>query len=125
MAAANFQTLVILSHNLDRAIPAIVLEIRRAVGERVLAAEIILNLSKCIGHIGKLERLERASSGSIGNSLQDLIAAASTWKIGADRVNDDIGAKRHFNGFLAGDVAGIVLAIGDQNNRTPCRFTLR
>ena len=92
MTAADLQAFVGLGQNFNGAIPAIVLEICRAIGECILAPQIVLNLPKGIRNIGKLKRHERTSPRSIGNPLQNLISAASAGKIGADRVNDSVGA---------------------------------
>ena len=76
-------------------------------------------------------RVERAASGLFGEVLQNFIAVGEVifasaggaaiffggggdpLDAGADRVDDDAGALRHFDGFPASVIGKIVFAIAD------------
>src|SRR5450759_139020 len=67
--------LLVVSHDLDLAVLAIGSEIRRFVGNMVLAAQLVLNLGEGVGHILNLEREEGLAAGLLGEVFQDLVAA--------------------------------------------------
>jgi hypothetical protein len=99
---------------------AVAFEIRGLIGDRILAAQLVLYLGEGVGHVANLERKERAATRGIGNSLQDFVACAlGAAHIGADRVNNRFRALRHFNGFFACNVTQIVFAVAQQNNCPP------
>src|SRR5205085_11989619 len=67
--AADLQSFV-SCHNFDGPVSSIVHEICRMVRERILTAQVILNLGKGVGYILRLKWPECASTGCIGNALQ-------------------------------------------------------
>src|SRR5438094_5393805 len=72
VSAANLQSFVV-RHNFDRPVSSIVHEIRRTVRQRILATQVVLNLRKGIRHILGLKRPKRASTGGVGNALEDFV----------------------------------------------------
>src|SRR6266700_2071780 len=127
VAAANFQPSV-LSQDFNRAVPAIVLKVCRTIRQCILAPQIVLNLSEGVRDVVELKRPEGASPGRIGNPLHDLVEFARiprAREICADRVDDHVGPQCHFNRFLARCMAGIVIAVTDQNDGAADRPSLR
>ena len=83
-----------------------------------MAAQLLLNGGESIGDLAHLEREECASAGCIGNALERFVALAlHATDVGADRVDDDLGALCHFDGFLARHVTVVVFAIAQQDDR--------
>src|SRR5580658_1952207 len=111
-ARAHPQILAVVGLDLNSAVMAVRFEVSRFVGNGVLAAEFVLNFEERVGHVANLEREKRTAAGGVGDALKNFIARSlGAADIGADGVNDGLGALRHLDGFFAGDVAGIVLAI--------------
>ena len=67
-AAADLESLVQCGDG-DGSVSAIVSKILRAIGEFVLAAQVILNLGKGVGHVGELKRFKGATTGGICDSV--------------------------------------------------------
>ena len=66
VTATDLHSLVV-GHNFNRPIPAVVREISRTIGQRILTAQVILNLRKGVGNILRLKRSKCAPAGCIGN----------------------------------------------------------
>ena len=100
-------------------------EVRGLVGDGVLAAEFVLNLSEGVGHVANLEGEEGVSAGSVGYALEDSVTRTlGTADVGADGVDDGFGALRHFDGFFARDVTLVIVAIAQQNDGATNREAL-
>ena len=54
-------------------VTAVGAQVRRMIGERVLAAQFILNFGEGVGHVVKLKGKERAAAGGVGDALQDFV----------------------------------------------------
>src|SRR6266478_8581197 len=81
--------LPVAGNNLKRAKVPVWLEVRRLVRHRILAAQFLLNLGKCIRHVANLEGKKRPSSSCIGNALQHLVARSlGAAHVRTDRVHD-------------------------------------
>ena len=65
---------MVLRQDLDGVITAIRAELGGFVGERVLAAQFVLNFDEGVGHIVELEREEGASAGGVGDAFQNFVA---------------------------------------------------
>src|SRR6266496_112462 len=127
VTAADLHSLV-GSQNINRPIPPVVSEICRTVGQRILTAQVILNLRKSVGDILRLKRSKRAPAGCVGNAFQYLVVPVRIARariIRTDRINDDVSSERHFDGFLAGNVTLVVVAVADENDCPPHRVALR
>src|SRR5438132_12091992 len=97
-AAANPQAFVILGQDFDRDVATVSVEVCGLVGKIILAAKLILNFDEGVRHVRDLERKERASAGSVGDPLQDFVAAsARAGYVGADGINNDLSPLRHVN----------------------------
>ena len=120
------EILAVEGYDLNAAKVAVSFEIGRFVGNRILAAQLILYLGKRVRYVSDLERKERPPAGRVGNSLQHFISGPfGSAYVRADRVYDGVGALRHFDGFFAGYVALVILAVAQQNDRAPCGAILR
>src|SRR6185312_14625260 len=95
------------------AVLAIREELVRLVGDYVLAAELFLNVMKSIGQILKLEREEGAAAGGLCEHFQVLVSLVNTaaGEVGADGVDDDLGALGHVQGFLSQHAALVIIAV--------------
>src|ERR1700757_3519370 len=125
-ACPHPESLLIVGDNFDGSVMAVMLEIRGLVGNGVLAAEFVLNLGEGVGHIANLEREERASSGSVGNTLKNLVAGAlGPADICGNRIDDGFGPLRHFDVLFARHVALVIFAVAEQNDSAPHWRVLR
>src|SRR5213595_1243302 len=116
-AAANPQPFVILRQDFDRVVAPVSVEVSRLIGKSILTAKLILNFDEGVRHVRDLERKERASAGSVGDPLQDFVAAsARAGYVGANGINNDLSPLRHVNRFFTRHVALIVIAVTEQNN---------
>src|SRR3989442_15434627 len=96
--AADPQPFEILRQDFDRGIPPVGVEVGRLVRKRILTAKRILNFDEGVRHVGALERKERASAGSVGDPLQDFVAAsAGAGYVGAAGITNDLSPLRHVN----------------------------
>src|ERR1700722_8018275 len=87
----------ILRQDFDGAEAAIGNEVCRLVGDSVLAAQFLLNGEERVRHLAHLEGKEGSSTGRIRNAFQNFVALAfHAADVGADGVDDDFGALRHF-----------------------------
>src|SRR5215470_15746994 len=116
-ARANVQVLAIHSQNLDGAIAPILLEVGRLIGNGVLTAELVLNLGESIRHFTNLEREEGVATGRVGNALEHFVTLPfAAGNVCADGVDDHLRALRHLNGFFAGYVALVIVAVAEQDD---------
>ena len=76
-AAAHAQAFVVLRQDFDGVEAAVHTQVGGLVGERVLAAQFILDFDEGVGHVIQLKRDEGASAGGLGNALQDFVAATT------------------------------------------------
>src|SRR5437867_12476701 len=96
--AADPQPFVILRQDFDRVIASVGVEVSRLVGKSILAAKLILNFDEDVRHVGDLERKERASAGSVGDALQDLVSAtARAASSRADAIANHFSRLRYFH----------------------------
>src|SRR5260370_9037826 len=116
LAGAHLHTFI-LRQDCDCAVASVRGKIRRLIGHRVLAAQLLLNRKKRIRHVAHLERKERSATRRICDTLQHLVALTlHAADVRADGVDDHFRARRHIDGFLARHVAQVVLAVAQQNN---------
>src|SRR5450755_391348 len=66
--------LLVIGKNLNRVILAVGLQVGGLVGNRVLAAQLVLNLREGVGNVLDFEREKRAASGFVGKMFQHLVA---------------------------------------------------
>ena len=76
-AAADAQAFVVLRQDLNRVITAVGAELGGFVGERVLAAQFVLNFDEGVGHIVQLKGEEGASAGGVGDAFENFVAASA------------------------------------------------
>src|SRR5215469_6697554 len=125
-ARAHAEILAIICQDFDRAVVAVVLQVGRAIGDGVLAAQFVLNFGEGVGDIANLERVKRASTGGVGDAVENFVAFSSgAADVGADRIDDGLGALRHFDGLFTGDVALVVFTIAEQNDGAANESALR
>jgi hypothetical protein len=116
-ARAHAEIFAVIRHDFDGAVTTIVFEIRGLVGDGVLAAEFILNRGEGVGYLANLEGEEGVSAGSIGDAFENFVTRTlGAADVGADGVDDGFGPLRHFDGFFAGNVTLVVVAIAQQND---------
>src|SRR5438270_14101466 len=114
-ARAHPEILTVVGFNFNRAVMAVGLEIRRFVRYSILAAEFLLNLGKGVGHIANLERVKWTAAGCVGDPVENFVARAfGPAHVGADCVDDGLGALCHLDGLLARHVALVVIAVAEQ-----------
>ena len=117
---------MVRSHDFNRPIAPVRPKVCRLVGNRVLAAQFVLNLGERIGHIADLKREEGTPAGCIGDPLQHLVAfALHAGNVGADGIHNHFRALRHLDRFFARHVALVVLTVAQQNDRAPQRPAAR
>ncbi len=119
--------------DLDLVIAAIGDEIGRTVGDGVLISEFVADVLKGLIEIVNVVWKKSAAAGLIRKIFENLIAFGEVHfaigqfggislrelnplSAGADGVNDNVGALSHFNGFAAGVIGKIVVAIADENH---------
>ena len=97
-------------------------ELRRLIGQRILAAKLVLDLAERLGYFLHLRRKENTAAGGFRKTLHHLIAARlDAADVGADGVDNHFGSLCHLDGLLAGYAALIVLAVREQNDGPPGR----
>jgi hypothetical protein len=98
-AGADLQVLL-QGGNLDRAVAAVGVEVGGSVGDNVLAAQFVLDGGEGVRDVLHPERKEGSAAGGFGELLEHFVAAEDEAAIiGGDRVNNDFGTFRHFNGL--------------------------
>src|SRR5580692_6204060 len=107
----------IVAVEIDGAEGAVVFEFGRRVGERVLAAQLLFNLLEAVGHLFDRWRKEDLAAGGLGHIGEDLVApAAARGPVGADGIDDGLGALALLDGFVGMDAALVVVAVGDEDH---------
>src|ERR1019366_4637103 len=102
----------IVAVEINSAEGSVVFEVGRCIGECVLAAQFFFNVFKAGGHLF-YRRWEKYLAASIAGELSEhLIAATATGRpIGADGVDDGLGALTHLDGFIEMHSALVVVAV--------------
>src|ERR1035437_6981124 len=79
------------AEKIDGTIPAVILEIRRSVDQRVLAAQLFFDVVKTVRHHLDRRWKERLPAGLLGHLGQRLVAlAAAGGPVGADGIDDGL-----------------------------------
>src|SRR6266849_279320 len=103
------------------------------VGDGVLVAELVADVLEGLVEIVDVVGEEGAAAGFLGDIVQDFVALGEVRLAvggflgiglgelnplcaGADGVDDHAGALRHLNGFGAGVIGKIVVAVADENH---------
>src|ERR1700754_3974557 len=88
---------------------AVLTEVGGAVDERVLAAQLFLDVVEAGGYVLDLDREEGLAAGGFGDGLEDVVALVFAGAdVGGDGVDDGLGALAHLDGVgLLG--AGVVV----------------
>src|SRR3984957_6123481 len=118
-AGAHAEILSIVCDDLDGAVVAVVFEVCWFVRDGVLAAQFFLNLGKCVYYIANLKVKEGAAASRVGDALENLVARTlGSADVGADGIDDGLGALRHFDGLFARNVAEVIFSVAEQNECT-------
>ena len=108
---------MVLRHDFYGAKSAVGSEICGFIGERILAAQFVLDFGEGIRDITDLEGEEGTPPGRGRNALQHLVSSFfHAADVGADGVDDHFGALRHFDSLLARDMALVVIAVAQQDD---------
>src|SRR5271165_772489 len=117
--------------NLDLAISAVKLGIRRRVTDAVLAAQLVLNLLKRLPQLLLLiADFDHPSTGLLGQPLHFIVAAVAESAVEApvsneDDVADRVSLLRGFDGVLDFQAASLVFAVGEDDHRLAPDFVLQ
>ena len=96
---------------------AVGFEVRGDVGQRVLAAQLFLDVFEAVGHLLDGGREEDLSAGVLRELREHLVAFAAAGRpVGADGVDDGFGALAHLDGFIEVDAALVVVAVRDEDH---------
>src|SRR4030081_2380350 len=64
-----------------------------------------------------LERKECPAAGSLGNLLENFVAAQNQAAVvGGNRIDDNLSTLRHFDGLRSRDIALVIFAVADNDN---------
>ena len=100
----------------DGAEGAVHLEVCRAVDEVVLAAELFFDVAEADGYVLKLDGVEGLAAGGLGDGFEDVVALVFAGAdVGADGVDDGVGALAHLDSVGLFDAAVVVVAVGDED----------
>ena len=103
----------------DRAKGTVILEGRRAVDQGVLAAELFFNFVEAGGYVLDADGVECLTAGGFGDNAEYLVAPAfAGTDVGADAVDDGLGALAHLDGIGLLEAAVVVVAVGDDDEDT-------
>ena len=95
---------------------AVHLEVGGAVDEVVLAAELFFDVAEADGYVFELDGVEGLAAGGLGDLLEDVVALVFAGAdVGADGVDDGVGALAHLDGVGLLDAAVVVVAVGDED----------
>ncbi len=95
---------------------AVHLEVGRGIDEGVLAAEFFLDVLEPYGYVFDLDGKEGAAASGVGDLLEDLVAFVFAGAdIGADGVDDGLGALALLDGVAHAGAAVVVVAVGDED----------
>src|SRR5579885_2871870 len=132
-ARAHLVALVVGHFDANAVIAAIDDIVCGSVGDRVLIAELVADILEGLVQVVHVIGKERAASGFLGDVFEDFVAFGleifpvayfggigfrkrNPLRAGADGVDDNAGALGHFDGFRAGVLREIVLAVADENH---------
>ena len=132
-AGADLVAIVVGNFDFDAVIFAVGHEIGRAVGDGVLIAKFVADVLERLIEIVHVVGKKSAAAGFFREILQNFVAfgemhfaigqlvGIGLGKLdplgaGADGIDDDVGALGHFDGFGAGVIGEIVVAIADENH---------
>ena len=100
----------------DGAEGAVHLEVGGGVDEGVLAAELFLDVAEAYGYVLYLHWEEGAPTGGVGDFFEDLVAFVFAGAdVGADGVDDGLGALALLDGVAHAGAAVVVVTVGDEN----------
>jgi hypothetical protein len=100
----------------DGAEGAVHLEVRGAVDQMVLAAELFFDVAEADGDVFKLDGVEGLAAGGFGDLSEDIVAAVFAGAdVGADGVDDGVGALAHLDGVGLLDAGVVVVAVGHED----------
>src|SRR6476620_2161914 len=117
---ADAEILAVVGDDLNGAVMSVGLKVCRLIRHGVLAAEFVLDLGERDGDIANLEGKEGMSAGRVSDAFEYFVSGAlGAADVGADRVDDGLGALRHFNCLFAGDVALVIFAVAKKNDGAP------
>ena len=95
---------------------AVLLEVGGAVDERVLAAELFLDVAEAGGDVLDLYGIEGRAAGGLGDDAEDLVAfVLAGGDVGGDGLDDGLGALAHLDGVGLLDAAVVVVTVGDDD----------
>src|SRR5258707_2616954 len=132
-AGANLVAVVVGEFDFYFVVAAVGNKIGGAVGDGVLIAKLGADVLERLIQVINVIREKSTAAGFVREIFENLIAFSEMHfaigqfggmglrkldplGAGADGVNDDVGALRHFNGFAAGVIGKIVIAIADQDH---------
>jgi hypothetical protein len=97
----------------------VILEVRRAVDQGVLAAELFFNFAEAGGYVLDADGVEGLAAGGFGDDAEYLVSLAfARTDIGADGVDDGLGALAHLDGVGVLGAAVVVVAVGNEDEDT-------
>jgi len=106
----------IVGLEVDGAEGAIHSEICRPIDEVVLAAELLFNVAEADGYVFELRWVEGLAAGRVGDGLEDIVTLVFAWAdVGADGVDDGVGALAHLDGVGLLDAGVVVVTVGDKD----------
>src|SRR5271166_127397 len=113
----------VVAEKVDGAEGSVGLEVGGFVDERVLTAELVLDVLEADGHLFDAFGVEGAASGGEGDLLQGVVpAVAAGTDVGADGVDDGLGALAFLDRVVEIRVALVVVSIGDEHDGLAHRF---
>ena len=100
----------------DGAEGSVGLEVGGAVDEVVLAAELFFDVVEADSDVFEFDGIEGLAAGGFGDGFEDVVALVFAGAdVGADGVDDGIGALTHLDGVGLFDAAVVVVAVGDED----------
>ena len=106
----------IVGLEVDGAEGAVHPEVCGAVDEVVLAAELLFDVAEADGYVLEFDGVEGLPAGGVGDGLEDVVTLVFAGAdVGADGVDDGIGALAHLDGVGLLDAAVVVVAVGDED----------
>jgi len=106
----------VIGLEVDGAERAVHPEVCGAIDEVVLAAKLLFDVAEADGYVLKLDGVEGLAAGSVGDGLEDVVTLVFAWAdVGADGVDDGVGALAHLDGVGLLDAAVVVIAVGDED----------
>nr|AOS95181.1 beta-ketoacyl synthase active site-containing protein [uncultured bacterium] len=101
---------------IDGAERTVILEVRWAVDQGVLAPELLLNFAEASGHVLDADRVECLTTRGFGDDAEYLVALAfARTDISADGVDDSLGTLAHFDCVGRMKAAVVIVAIRDKD----------